>query len=350
MTFNKKENATTKINDFEPAGLVITDLKDTDDGKNNSIGWANYKHKTLGERATKLKLQLDWKYMHTYGVPKVGEFYPNDQKRANFKFPLVEEEVTFTKMAELDAHMGSDAMKQKLFPGKKLDKYEYIPVLKISEDADVNRPPYIKVRLNTTWPDVSIKSEVFLTKTEEINGVKKIQGTPEKMEVTTLDDFTTYVKYKSTIRPIIEISKVWADTKPKSGGTKLKYGIVWRLVKILVDDNGTSGESMDNTNTDFIDDDDDNYSKPTAIKTPVVAKEEEEDDEEEEEVIVKPPTKTSKKVVVEEEDDEEEEVVKPPPKQPAKKVVEEEEDDDEEEEEVVPVKKTKAKVADKKKK
>ena len=340
MTFNKKETTTIKINDFEPSGLTFTDLKDTEDGKNNSIGWANYKAKSKTDRNSKLMLQLDWKYFHTYGVPKLGEFYPNDQKRANFKFPLTEEEATFSKMEELDIYMASDSMKQKLFPGKKLDKYEYVPVLKKQEEVDINRPPYIKVRLNTTWPDISIKSEVYLTKTEEVNGIKKMVGVPEKMEVTTLDEFTSYVKYKSTVRPIIEISKLWADTKPKSGGTKLKYGIVWRLVKILVDDNGMTGaESMNTTNADFIDDDDNNYSKPTSLPQRNALSE----DEEEEKPVKKPIVTQSKKNVVEEDDDEEEEPVKP-----AKKV--EEDDEDEEEEEVVPVKKTKAKVVEKSKK
>lgn len=352
MTSYKKENTTTKINDFEPTGLTFTELKDTEDGKNNSIGWANYNMKSPSDRNCKLKLQLDWKYFHTYGVPKLGEFYPNDQKRANFKFPLTEEEVTYTKMEELDEYMGSDTMKQKLFPGKKLDKYEYVPVLKKQEEVDVNRPPYIKVRLNTTWPDISIKSEVFLTKTETVNGVKKIEGTPEQMEVTTLDDFTSYVKYKSTVRPIIEISKLWADTKPKSGGTKLKYGIVWRLVKILVDDNGMGSDVMDNSNADFIDDDDDVVPvvKQQNVKQQNVkqnTKNVEESDGEEEVSVPTPVVKQQSKQVVVEDSDEEEDVVQTPVvKQQSKKVVEE----SDEEEEPVPVKKSKAKVTEKSKK
>ena len=277
MAFNKV-NTTVKINDFEPTNMTFTVLKDTEDGKNNSIGWANYKQKNGNDKTSKLALQLDWKYFHTYGVPKVGEFYPTDQKRAHLKYPVTEHEITYTKFDTLDNYMKSDKMLQTLFPGKKIEKYEYVPCLKKPEDDSETRPPYIKIRLHTTWPDITIKSEVFLTKTETVNDIKKIMGTPEKMEVTTLDDFTTYVKYKSTVRPIIEVSKIWADTKPKSGGTKLKYGIVWRLVKILVDDNGLC-DNMDTTNADFIDDDDDNM--PVALNVLSLNNKNTSDDEEE---------------------------------------------------------------------
>lgn len=317
MAFNKV-NTTTKINDFEPTNMAFTTLKDTEDGKNNSIGWANYKQKNGNDKG-RLALQLDWKFFHTYGVPKVGEFYPTDQKRAHFKFPLTEDEITFTTFETLDNYMNSDTMKQTLFPGKKIEKYEYVPCLKKPEDDGATRPPYIKIRLNTTWPDITIKSEVFLTKTETVNGIKKIMGTPEKMEVTTLDDFTTYVKYKSTVRPIIEVSKLWADTKPKSGGTKLKYGIVWRLVKILVDENGLC-DNMDTTNADFIDDDDD---MPVALKVVSLNKNTSDDEEEIMQSAMQSamqPAKQSAK-----------QSAKQPAKQPAKQQSQKVDSDDEEE-------------------
>ena len=327
MAFNKvttfnKVNTTTKINDFEPTNMIFTVLKDTEDGKNNSIGWANYKQKNGNDKG-KLALQLDWKNFHTYGVPKVGEFYPTDQKRAHFKFPLTEDEITFTTFETLDNYMNTDTMKQTLFPGKKIEKYEYVPCLKKPEDDGASRPPYIKIRLNTTWPDITIKSEVFLTKTETVNGIKKIMGTPEKMEVTTLDDFTTYVKYKSTVRPIIEISKLWADTKPKSGGTKLKYGIVWRLVKILVDENGLC-DNMDTTNADFIDDDDD---MPVTVKVLSLNKNTSDDEEETMQPAMQPAMQPHAKQQSKKVDSDEEEEAMQPAKQQFKKV----DSDDEEE-------------------
>ncbi len=309
MSLNKNQNTTISFDEFEPSHLAFSELVDNKNSKNNSIGWPKYKHPRLGNDS-KLKIQLPWMELFTYGIPRQGEHYETDQKRAFIKIPLdstnPDMNNVITKMTKLDTLIAGDDMKKTLFPGKKPDNYVYIPSVKVpvtDEEDDKMRPPHMKIRLNNTWPDIKILTKVFTSTTNENGETKRVEVT-----VNTLDELTQYVRYKCNYKAIIEPTNMWADKKPKMGLKQLQYGIIWKLVMIEV----KPSENMrtTNTNTDFIDDDD------------------------EEAVVVAPPSKKVEptKVETKKVETKKVETKKVETKVEVKKVVEEDEDDDEDEE------------------
>jgi hypothetical protein len=329
MSSNKKQNITTTVDDFEPLNLAFTELTENERAKNQLIAYPRYKHKTMGD--VQLKLQFPWMKLFTYGTPKEGEYYKTDKDRAHFKVPFdttsADVKKLVDKLTAIDNSMRSEEMKKKLFPGKKLDKYQYVPLVKVpapkdDEDEDTNQGPLnMKVRLNTTWPDIKVLTEVFVSTPKGDGKFDRV-----KQDISTIDEFSNIVRYRSTYRAIIEPVKLWADSKPKMGMDKLQYGIIVRLAKVEVEP--SEGSNDVSKNSDFVDDDDD-YTPVTKESSKSVLPLLQQltkksgnldEDEEEEEVVEKKTSKTKDEDEDddEEEDEDEEDEPEPEPEPPKK--------------------------------
>lgn len=333
MSSNKKQNVNTiSVDDFEPSNFTFSELAQNKNAPNQSIGFPRYLSKG---REDKFSIQLPWMNMFTYGIPKYNEqYYKTDNERAHLKMPLdvtsTEVKKFYDKMVALDNLYKSDEMKRTLFPdAKKLEKYEYTPLIKIpssddDEEETATKPPHMKLRLHTTWPDVKVLTEVYHS---VLNSSGKRDRT--RVEITTVDDICQQLRWKCNYSPIIEPVSMWADKKPKMGSDKLKYGIIFRLTKVQVEP--SEGSSNSRSNADFIDDDDDmpafktKESDATSLLQQLTKKSSNVSDDEEEEPVPVKQSDTSKqkaKAVVEsdedEEDEEEEEPVPEPPKKATK--------------------------------
>jgi hypothetical protein len=226
------------------------------------------------------------------------------------------------KLKELDSIMSSPEMIEKLF-GKKAKKYKYLSIYKESQlieydsDDDTDKkkinepkPPYLKLKLKLSYPDKKIESLVF--ESEKDLETKKI--TREKVNVTTIDEFTSYVRYKSDIRCIIKPFKIWAHPLTKKDP---EFGISFRLEKVEVYKSSKPYKStLDSDN--FIDSDDEEIPKVSNIKLKEDSSNNSDDDSSvEEEIIGK-----TQIAEVDSDSDSDEEVITKPVETVTKKTIE----------------------------
>jgi len=313
MAINQK---TTKFQDFEPEELDLTPFQENERSKGQNIAYPRYQNE-----GAPLMLQGPWIKMNTYGVPRAGEYYKTDNDRAFIKIPLdiTNEETNefYEKLKQIDNKFNSKEFKTKMF-GAKASKYKYVPIVREPvEDEEMDdenkkkypRPPYMKVKLDTTYPEAKVKTQVFTSI------MKDGKREREKQTVTTVDEFASVARFLSTIRPIIRPVKGWCEKKVRQGNDYMQYGITFKLIKIEVEPaEGTTNNLSQYMNNDaFIDSDDDETpvqpkKQTSVVSTPVSfskQKEEEEeksesesDEEEEPEPEPEPPKKSKQKPVV----------------------------------------------------
>lgn len=347
MTSHKQtEQETTKFQDFNVSQLSFTELTENDRSKSQLIAYPRY-----GKNGQALMLQAPWIKLDDYGVPRMSEYIKSDADRAKLKIPLnseyPESQAFQDKMGELDNYLGSAEMKDKLF-GKKASKYKYIPIVRspLEEDEDDENkkkskrtrpyPPYIKPKIDTTWPDTKIKTKIFkstLTEDgkrertanvvpildEEGKAVMDENGNNTYRPIETITEYADFVTYQSNVRVIISPVKLWAQKKPSGTDPMLQYGMMFKIIKMEVEPSAGNVNSLIATyrnNDKFIDSDDEEDMTqfrgppPSPAKNALPLKktaptmqqpddEEEEDEEEqvdepEEEEEPEPPKQTSK--------------------------------------------------------
>ena len=315
MAINQK---TTKFQDFEPEELDLTPFQENERSKGQNIAYPRYQNE-----GAPLMLQGPWIKMNTYGVPRAGEYYKTDNDRAFIKIPLdiTNEETNefYEKLKQIDNKFNSKEFKTKMF-GAKASKYKYVPIVREPvEDEEMDdenkkkypRPPYMKVKLDTTYPEAKVKTQVFTSI------MKDGKREREKQTVTTVDEFASVARFLSTIRPIIRPVKGWCEKKVRQGNDYMQYGITFKLIKIEVEPaEGTTNNLSQYMNNDaFIDSDDDETpvqpkKQTSVVSTPVSfskqkdeneeeeKSESESDEEEEPEPEPEPPKKSKQKPVV----------------------------------------------------
>jgi len=207
--------------------------------------------------------------MFNYGVPTLGEFYKEDKDRAFAKVPLDMNDPEIVKMTEefkkIDELLGAEDFKKENF-GKYAKKYTYQSIVRSplsDEDEEVSRPPYMKLKLDLTWPDSNVKTEVFSS--ELLDSGKRQR---KKIEIETVTDFANNMPYMCKFRPVFRPVKMWAhQSKMKDPG----YGIVFKLIKVEVEPSNNANSVYQNylQGDVFVDDDDD--SAPTQAASSVSA-------------------------------------------------------------------------------
>jgi hypothetical protein len=225
---------------------------------------------------------------------------------------------------EMDEIMKND--KRKLFDGTKFARFErlysnYISIVRTSqtpldEDDESKKPvddqvfEYVKFKFDVDYESNDITTTVFLHE----------DGYPKKQNVRTLQQLRELCPYKSTVRLIVQASKIWLA---KSGENNVrKYGITFKVKQLDIIKQGKVGGGEKESFTEYMFDAFDNdqeETKPvpvTPTPTPTPKKEESKKEE--------PPKKEEPKKKEESEEEEEEE---------DEEVNEEEEEEDEEEEE-----------------
>ena len=273
MSSYTAKSLTTKFDKFEAERLSFTPLEDNERSKGQKIAYPRYNHPELGENQP-LCIQGPWMTLDNYGVPQLGEYYKEDKDRAFLKMPLDmanKEIVTMVEeLSKLDKKYGSNEFKTESF-GKNSKKYDYQPTVRYppeDEESDVVRPPYMKLKLDLTWPESNVKTEVI--KSEVLDGGKRVR---EKIHIESVGDFAAQVGYMSKFRPIFRPVKMWAHQVKSM--KEPQYGIVYKLLKIEVE------PSKSNTNLYqsylqgdvFLDDDEEGSGAVEASSEPVEAKE-----------------------------------------------------------------------------
>jgi hypothetical protein len=265
----------------------------------------------------------------------LGQYYKSDKDRTFVKIPLdlsIPEIKEFhDKLQGIDAVFESKEFKTLQF-GAKAAKYKYLPIVRSpavddNEDDEVDekknkypRPAYIKIKLDVTWPESQVKTQVYTSI------MKDGKREREKKDVSTVDEFASIVRFLSSIRPIIRPVKGWAEKKTRVGNDYMQYGITFKLVKVEVEpaEGGKNNLLGDYLNNDaFIDSDDEEapskfQGKPVEKSTlPLINKKvvvEKEKEESEEEEIQESEEEEEKEEMEASEESEEEEIPEPPKK------------------------------------
>lgn len=284
-------NVIINYNQFEQDRISFTEFKES--GK-QEMAYVHYNHPTMGE-GQQLLLQLPWQKIFDGGVPSLGEFYETDKDRAFMKFPIDLESAEITQVWDelnaLDSRMSSKETREALF-GAKGKKYKYVPLCKTPDE----KTPFIKFKIDLSWPDGDVKTKVYSSEMvnvldEDDNQVLDDEGNPvmkrqrTDLEVSTVTEFAQHVKYMSTVRLIVRPVKLWAQS---SKLPEPNYGIIFKLFKVEVEKNPSSGKSLDAYLDDaFLDSDTEELPETTSAKkasskTAVAAESESEQESEEE--------------------------------------------------------------------
>ena len=340
-------NSTMIFSAFQPAKLNFTELEENQRSKGQRIAYPRY-----DELDGPLLVQFPWFHIDCMGVPSVCEYYPDDSKRDFVKIPLNQDIPEVKQLTEtlqaLDQRLGSNAMREKLM-GDKANKYEYQPIIRVQDeqpqkkDSKYPRPSYpfyMKLKLDTTYPDYKVKTPVFLSEPKEVNGKQTRERT--KVEINTIDEMAKQV-WLSKIRPIVRPVKLWAQPANKKGAS---YGVTFKVVRLEVEPKKGSGNNIQKylESDTFLDSDDEtkddthdvpvtkNVTKSVTKKAAPVEDSDEESSDEPAPVktTTKPAAKTPAKTVEVDSDEESDDDPVAPikTKAPVKKVESDDSDDE----------------------
>ena len=280
LTSNSKPEVIL-INDFDISKLsFIEDTKEL--SKNQKMLFPRYINKN--SKSTQLMIQLEKINISMYGIPDFNEAYHKDeQARAHLRLPLDENIPKIKKICDvfkkMDDFYGSDEYKNKLFPGKK--KYEYQPIYRLPEEEEPDKVskygkklPYIKLKLALNYPSNEVITGVMVKENNKFISIDNI---------VTVNDICKYIKFRSDITPIIQLSKLWYNPPTIKNP---QYGIVFKLIKakVVVPENTTESMKHFMEDTSGFIDEEEEEEKVIPVQT-IINKEKskDEDDEEEEE-------------------------------------------------------------------
>ena len=158
----------------------------------------------------RLNIQTKWLNLTHYGVPKADKFHTTEESRRYLQVPLIEGDDFTQFIQSLDNHFNS-ANFRKQFLDVKQQNFNYIPILK---EGKGDYPTSLKFKIDF-YNDEFI-SEVYHK--EEENNIR--------CELNDMDDVKQCIPYKSEIKVIFKINKIWFMSK--------NYGCQLKLVKVLV--------------------------------------------------------------------------------------------------------------------
>jgi len=331
------ENKTITYKDFNPENLTFTKFEENDRSNGQLVSFPRYVHEG---REVRVEIQTPWIDLDMYGIPtlndKTKNYYKTDKDRAHLRIPLDLSKPDIAdfanKIKTVDKIINDSETSKKLL-GKNSKKYTYQSIFreaqiqqtddddedtsKVVTKTSVTKLPYMKGKLDIEYGTDNIKTKVFNSVLEDSNESEKRKRTP--IEVTTVDDICSVVKYKSRIRCVLKPFKGWAHPVSKKDP---EFGIGWKVIRIEVDNVQMNQSSLNDSN-EFIDSDsEDELPKITSQSQskvePTRSKiEEDSDSSDSEEVIL---TTTQQKIVEVESSSDESEDETPPPKTTKKKV------------------------------
>jgi len=243
----KKKKITINYTDVNVDKLSFTDLEDNDRSKGQKIAYPRYDHPKYGNN-TPLCIQFPWIYLEQYGIPKINEWCKEDSDRLYIKIPLdlsdpiINEFCNLIKM--IDSQYSDSKYAEKIL-GPKYNKYKYQPILRYpgeEDDSDNKKKkknygpklPNMKLKLDYTYPDLLIETKVFASYLDDNN--ERIRT--KINDIKSVDDIAKHIKWKTKIRPIGQIIKLWAQNPSKNDPT---YGLTFKLIQIEYEPSEGSG-------------------------------------------------------------------------------------------------------------
>ena len=279
MSNKSAKEMTTNYTDVNVSQVNFTDLEENTRSKGQRISYIRYTNPDTGSEVP-LFIQFPWIHLSSYGVPKLGEYYSDDAQRSFVKVPLDQSVPEVKQLSDmlrkLDDKLGSTEFKEKMF-GNKASKYEYQPIFRMPQEEDEDskkdlkkdygpRHPYMKLKIDTTYPDNQVRSIVF---TSVMDGSKRIRTKVDSVK--TIDDFSSHVCWMSRIRPIARPVKLWAQAPNKKDPT---YGLTFKIAKTEVEPPAKNNSNVKQylESDAFLDSDEESDTVHTVAPTKQVAK------------------------------------------------------------------------------
>ena len=279
MSNKSAKEMTTNYTDVNVSQVNFTDLEENTRSKGQRISYIRYTNPDTGSEVP-LFIQFPWIHLSSYGVPKLGEYYSDDAQRSFVKVPLDQSVPEVKQLSDmlrkLDDKLGSTEFKEKMF-GNKASKYEYQPIFRMPQEEDEDskkdlkkdygpRHPYMKLKIDTTYPDNQVKSIVF---TSVMEGSKRVRNKVDSIK--SIDDFSSHVCWMSRIRPIARPVKLWAQAASKKDPT---YGLTFKIAKTEVEPPVKSSSNVKQylESDAFLDSDEESDTVHTVAPTKQVAK------------------------------------------------------------------------------
>jgi hypothetical protein len=232
---NQSRVMTTNFTDVDVSKLSFTDIEDNTISKGQRIAYPRYNNPQLGEVAP-LYIQFPWVLMNQYGIPRLDEYFSDDSQRSFIKVPLdqsVPEIKVFSELLKLiDKKLDSKEFRKKMF-GLYEDKYVYQPIFRLPLEVDELTKtkygplhPYMRLKLDTTFPDNQVKTLVYNSIME--NG-KRVRTKLDNIK--TIDDMINNMPFLSRIRLIGRPVKLWIAPIDDN----LTYGLIFKMIKVEIE-------------------------------------------------------------------------------------------------------------------
>ena len=178
----------------------------------DSIKGNMYKnHLLINYKNDRLNIQTDWILLSHFGIPKADRYHTTEESRRYIQIPLINDDNFYKFIQSLDNYFSSDNFK-KQFLEEKQQNFDYIPII-IEGRGDY--PKSMKIKID--FYNDKYLSEVY-HKTDDKGNVK--------CDLNTMNDIKRCIPYKSEIKIIFRINKLWFMSK--------NYGVQLKMVKVLI--------------------------------------------------------------------------------------------------------------------
>lgn len=285
---NRQGPTPVKCNQFDITRYSHTDLvQDNERTKTQNISYPRYDYPNTG--TSSFIFQTGEINLTQYGLPKLGDFYKNDNERNFIKIPFDPEQESCrqleTMLSSIDEYvqnnnltlLGSMAGPQ----GKFLKLFKYQPIVRdppeIDETAeedeanadkkkypDRERFKYAKFKLNVTYPEQKICTTFFIKSADPTS-----TDAPREERIETASQLEEYVRWGSKIRCIVMANKFWAAKSKNATGTR-PYGVSFKILQMQIIPREVMGSVSKVFATYAFDNDDGEVevAQPQTTKTP----------------------------------------------------------------------------------
>lgn len=267
-------NKPISFNKVDVSKISFTKLEDNPRVNSQKIGYVRYTLEDGSE--VQFKIKSPKISSEVYGIPMEGPYYPDAKSRAHYKLGFCherkqQEDINYDEIEQfmnflvsIDEMCDTDEFRKEHF-GKEADKYEYQPLVRMSQEPvdeqgflvddqgerkkddkgrEMYRPPYTKVKLDLEYsPDPDNQSTKPTFAIAELKDGKRTN-----VELNTFDDAVKMLKYLNKLRFIISFNKIYAQKKASGAGKNAKktYGITLKATNIEVEQSAYAAASTSN--------------------------------------------------------------------------------------------------------
>lgn len=184
------------------------------------------------------------------GIPEKNEFtekfYKTDADRQFLNIPFNPADPNSVALFEMLGKIDARVLELKsVFFGDRADKYTYIPLIrepnetelppgaKPSDKPKVPKMKSCKVKLDVDYATKKLETSFWVTNPET--------KTPEPATVNTIDEARVLMPWRSKVRFVIKVAKLWCDKVPKKKGQPMEFGIGLKCMQLDVKERPAAG-------------------------------------------------------------------------------------------------------------